>query len=190
MKLDVQVTADGPPLTLDVWTQQDSERVAEWLVATINLRVRRSMGADGEPFRRYSTRRMYVRLGSETARRLAPKGGVPVKGKDGTVISVRYDGGYAQYKRESRRGNIATGEVDLTLSGQMLREIRPTVVTETLVEVDHTGGSAVYGPGVDAKRPHMALAKDEVPKLDRLIESIVDAHLQAGRQSVPTEPIA
>lgn len=190
MKLDVQVSADGPPLTLDVWTQQDSERVAEWLVATINLRIRKSRGADGEPLRAYSTRRLYVRLGSETARRLAPKGGVPIKGEGGEVTSVRYDGGYAQYKRESRRGRIASGEVDLTLSGQMLREIRPTVVQETVVEVEHTGGSAVYGPAVDAKRPHMALAADEVPKLDRLIQSLVDAHLQSGRGSVPTEPIA
>lgn len=182
----MKATADGPPLTLDVWTQADSERVGAFFVGTINVRVQRGTGADGKPFRPYSTKRLYVAAGGETARRLAPKGGTPIKDKNGAVTSTRYDGGYAQYKRESRKGTA----VDLTLSGQMMREIRATVVTETDVEVQHTGGSAVYGPGVDALRPHLGITDDELAKLDRLILRLVDAHLQSGRAGVPTEPIA
>ena len=103
-KVDIKI-----PRTL--WTARDSLRLAQNTLAAIKLRTSRGIDANGVAFDGYSKKPpIYV---AKRGARLAPKGGRPSR----TGRSVYYQGGYQQYKRESRdRGSSSdSAEVDLVL---------------------------------------------------------------------------
>lgn len=170
---------------LDMWTEADSAAVAEAVVATIIGRIYQGQGADGEPFAPYSTRPTTISLGSETAMRLTPKGGQPVKDKTGKVTGVRYPNGYAQYKHESRRrsARAGTAEVDLTLSGQLVRSIRVVTADESTAVVGVTGAPQEYADALDSKRPFLGLTAAEAADIEEEVVARINAHV-AGTGAV------
>lgn len=187
MQLRISATRDKVPQDFDVWTAADSSAVGEVIVATIIERIYRGESANGEAFAPYSTRPLTVALGSETAMRLAPKGGQPVKDKTGKVTGVRYPGGYAQYKHESRRRSArgVTAEVDLTLSGQLVRSLRVVTADESSAVVGLTGTPQVYGEGVDARRPFLGITAAEAKDLEDEVVALMSRHVEGVGSTRP-----
>lgn len=152
-------------------------------VALIRRRTLEGIDADGRPFPAYSTRRIYISVERRgTGARLTPRGGKLSR----TGRTMRFDGGYAEYKRLSRgagalpQGGAATGptaEVDLTLSGEMLRSLHPEVVAPNEVMIQTSSRTADQAAGVEELRPFVGFsARDEV-LLGRLAESAVSDYL-------------
>jgi hypothetical protein len=99
----------------------------------------------------------------------------------GPIIGRHYRGGYAQFKRESRRG-VTGAVVDLTLSGQMLRQYRVIRVSRYSAEIGMTGQSRMYGPFTDAKRPWVGLSPGDVRALaPDLVACVEGAMARASR---------
>ena len=147
-----------------LWTARDTQRLAMNTLASIKLRTSRGLDANGRPFQRYSTKPLYV---AKRGARLSPKGGRPSR----TGKSVFYQGGYRQYKEESRRrgGGGDSAEVDLVLSGNMMnnlviKEATPTGFTIGLT--DH----AQYGYKVNMIREFLGLSPKDVEILVEAVE--------------------
>jgi len=163
--------------SVDLITKQDMLRLGQDIVVAINLRTLRGVDRHGQPFKRYSTTPIYV---AKRFARLAPKGGRPSKsGK-----SVFYSGGYAEYKRTSRRHSSAiagaTAEVDLTLSGALMRSIHVSRSTPTMVRVSTGAREALYGVHVNASRRFMGLSRKDKEALGADIEAIAEKRLAAA----------
>lgn len=180
--VSVRVRVSGPDLSeVTPWDEVAMRDVCEATASMVLVRAQRdrklATGAsmDSVP---YSTKPTTIYLKSETARRLAPKGGVPVKNAAGVVIGRKYEGGYAQYKRESARAEGVT----LTLSGQMFRSFTVKQVTAESGRVGLDGQPAEYGTYVDEARPWIGLSPDEVRAMDDIISEAVSA---AMRRTVP-----
>tara|TARA_R110000868_G_scaffold200654_3_gene448121 strand:+ start:3237 stop:3860 length:624 start_codon:yes stop_codon:yes gene_type:complete len=161
---------------------------------------REGRGLDDNPHKRYSTKPLSVYLGSETARRLKPKGGVPLyrkrrykaRGKSqstyllswkhydlGALIGRRYEGGYKQFKTESRKGlNERSVEVDLVLSGQLSRSLRVVRVQRTSAVVQVQGGSLKYAAGVNARRPWMGMSTGDINEARFAVAAVMLAYLE------------
>lgn len=147
-------------------------------------------GEDGTPLAPYSTRPMTVSYKSPTARRLKPKGGEPAygrghprrlirngrapAGRGWVVVGRYYEGGYAQYKQDSRKGP-RNAEVDLTLSGTLLRSIRVKRVGETSATIGATGAALAYAGAVDARRPFFGLSAEDREALDLVFSEAMAA---------------
>jgi hypothetical protein len=153
---------------------------------------REGRGLDDRGHRAYATEPLTVYFASETARRLRPKGGAPwharrgpraAQGRRGQVIGRRYDGGYGEYKRASRKGVAAGGiEVDLTLSGQLARSLDVTSVTRTRCVVTVRGAAVTYASGVDARRPWFGLSRRDYPLVEATAEELIRAHVTGQTQ--------
>lgn len=145
--------------------------------AVIVRRTLRGVSATGRPFKPYSTRPMTVSLSSGVALRLWPRGGEKSESGD----SVHYEGGYAEYKRESRQytgsEEGATAEVDLTLSGQMLRGIHVAMATDKGAVLQTGDSSADYAWAVQDVRPFMGIAPSERELVERLLAAQVARYL-------------
>lgn len=161
---------------------------------------REGRGLDDNPHKRYSKKPISVYFGSETARRLKPKGGTPLyrkrrykaRGKSqssyllswkhydlGALIGRRYEGGYRQFKAESRKGlSERSVEVDLILSGQLSRSLRVTNVRKTSAVIQVQGGSLKYAAGVNARRPWLGLSNNDKAQIQLAIADILRAYLE------------
>lgn len=182
----IRVTHTGR-LPVRVWDAQAQADLALVARAALIDRVGR-LGRDDkdQPFAGYSEAPVKVYYRTEAARRLKPKGGdefdwvkgprMPGGGYDASKIGQPggrfYADGYRGFKRESRLGSVGT-EVDLTLSGNMLRSIQVIRHNETVAVIGFTGDAREYGPHVDARRPFMALSPaneaEMVGEMPRLI---------------------
>ncbi len=150
-------------LPTSLWTARDSARLASDTLAAIKLRTAKGIDANGQGFKEYSTEPLYV---SKRGARLAPKGGEPTPSGE----SVYYEGGYKQYKHDSRkRSKLAgTAEVDLVLSGNMMSNLVIKSATSegfTIGLTQHAG----YGYYVNEKREFLGLSSADV---DVIIESV------------------
>ena len=116
-----------------------------------------------------------------TGRRLAPKGGkLSQSGR-----SMRFAGGYAEYKRLSRGSGAlpATGyaaaavgpssEVDLLLSGQLRRSIEVAQADEDSAVVQTGTQTATYAGAVNALRPFMGLAPGDRAQVEAVLTQAV-----------------
>jgi hypothetical protein len=173
-----------------VTDRQAMAEIGNALVLIIRRRTLQGRGADGRPFEGYATRRIYVNPNRGVGARLKPKGGVVTKGGRGKTM--RFDGGYAEFKRLSRgagatpRGGSAsapTAEVDLTLSGQLMRSIAPAQITDPAVVVQVGEGAAEYGEGVNERRPFMGLAPQEGPALEAVANAAVAGALRRATEA-------
>ena len=101
-----------------LWTAKDTMRLAQNALASIKLRTSKGLDADEEPFKEYSDTPIYV---STRGARLKPKGGRPSR----TGNSVFYEGGYQQYKEESRRRGSESDSAGVCqgLSGNMMNNL-------------------------------------------------------------------
>lgn len=159
---------------LDLLTIADMRSLGHDVVAIVHTRTLQGRDRYGANFKAYSTNAIYV---AKAGARLAPKGGRPSRsGK-----SVYYAGGYADYKRSSRRFNTAisgaTSEVDLTLSGQMMRSLHVAQATTTQVRVSLGAREALYGVHVNKVRRFMGLTRKEQAGLAVDLEAIVEKRL-------------
>lgn len=138
----------GGPRRRKLWTSRDMAELGQIAVAEIVVRTfTHGEGVDDRKFKRYSTKPIYV---SERLARLQPKGGRRTPG------GRYYAGGYAQYKKDSRSGNRPVGarnEVDLFLSGEMLRKFRVLRHNRKRAVIGLTGDPAFYGSYVNKARP-------------------------------------
>ena len=201
MNVKASLTISGPPMPRALFTAQDMAVVA---LAAEAATVRRSFdqgrGLDDRPHRAYSTRWLKLYKRSSTGRAMAPKGGRPfawVKGpkqRDGSYDEKRigqeagriYEGGYRQFKRESRKGLVSSegkssAEVNLTLSGQLARSVRIIRRTATSATIGITGKARLYGGYVDDARPFMGLSPKDQDALRETIADLIDAHLGSGK---------
>lgn len=150
-------------LPASLWTARDSARLASDTLASIKLRTTRGIDANGQKFDGYSTEPIYV---AKRGARLAPKGGEPTpSGK-----SVFYEGGYKQYKHDSRRRSrlAGTAEVDLTLSGNMMNNLvvkEATAKGFTIGLTRHAG----YGYYVNEKREFLGLTSQDIDIITRAV---------------------
>lgn len=142
-----------------VWTAKDSARLASDTLASIKLRTSKGIDANGEQFKEYSQEPIYV---SKRGARLAPKGGQPSR----TGKSVYYDGGYWEYKHDSRRRSSLAGsaDVDLVLSGNMMNNLVVKQATKQGFTIGLTS-KAGYGYYVNVDREFLGLSEDDVEML-------------------------
>jgi len=146
-------------LPRSLWTAQDSLRLASNTLASIKLRTGKGLDANGEPFKPYSTNPIYV---AKRGARLKPKGGRPSR----TGKSIYYEGGYQQYKNQSRRRGQSTdsAEVDLVLSGNMMNNLVVKEATASGFTIGLTK-HAQYGFAVNETREFIGLSPDDVEVL-------------------------
>ena len=147
-----------------LWTTKDSSNLAMNTLASIKLRTSNGIDAHGAKFKKYSTKPLYV---SKRGARLKPKGGEPTDSGKG----VFYDGGYRQYKHESRRRGSSSdsAEVDLVLSGNMMNnlEVKDATPTGFVIGLNQ---HAQYGYIVNETREFLGLSPKDVDILVKTIE--------------------
>lgn len=150
-------------LPRSVWTAKDSARLASDTLASIKLRTGKGIDANGESFDNYSTTSIYV---AKRGARLKPKGGRPSR----TGESIYYEGGYQQYKHDSRRRASRPGsaEVDLVLSGNMMNNLVVKKATKRGFTIGLTK-NAGYGYYVNESREFLGLSDKDV---EVLIEAV------------------
>jgi hypothetical protein len=147
-----------------LWTEKDTQRLALDTLASIKLRTSKGLDANDNPFTEYSTTPMYV---AKRGARLTPKGGQPSR----TGESIFYEGGYKQYKNESRRRGSSndSAEVDLVLSGNMINNLVVKEATEDMFIIGLTD-KAQYGYIVNERREFLGLSKKDVDVLVKAVE--------------------
>jgi hypothetical protein len=64
--------------------------------------------------------------------------------------------------------------VDLTLSGQLMREFMVVRTSRYSAVIGMTGQSREYGPYTDARRPWVGLSPENLPKLDIEVGAAVE----------------
>lgn len=150
-----------------LWTAKDTLRLAQNTLASIKLRTSRGLDADGRPFKPYSTTPLYV---SKRGARLKPKGGRLSR----TGESVYYEGGYQQYKEESRRRGSGSdsAEVDLVLSGNMMNNLIVKQATEDMFVIG-LSDKAQYGYVVNQDRQFLGLSPQDIEILVEAVEAEV-----------------
>jgi hypothetical protein len=151
-------------LPASLWSDKDAAGLAANIVAMIKLRTSKGLDADGEAFKGYSKKPLYV---AKRGARLAPKGGRPTRTGEG----VFYEGGYRQYKKESRRrgGADDSAEVDLVLSGNMMNNLVVKSATAKQIVIGLTK-HAQYGYAVNETREFLGLGEDDIDVIVRAIE--------------------
>jgi hypothetical protein len=151
-------------LPRSLWTAEDSLRLASNTLAQIKIRTGKGVDADGQPFKDYSQKPIYI---AKRGARLAPKGGRLSR----TGRSVYYQKGYAQYKEESRRRGRGgeSASVDLVLSGNMLNNFVVLEATKDRFRLGLTK-QAQYGYAVNEKREFIGLTPGEVQVIVKAVE--------------------
>ena len=170
----MKVTVEANVVTLEVGALIDKRgmrAIGNAGVALIRRRTSAGRGYSG-PFAAYSTRPIYITRGRGTGARLSPKGGRPSK----TGRSVYYAGGYAEYKQLS----TGSGVINLTLSGQLLRTVRVAKASASSVTIKAGNESVRYAGAVDAKRPFMGIAPDELGVIEAVASDEIDRVLRSG----------
>lgn len=146
-----------------IWTKADTQRLAMDTLASIKLRTSKGIDANGSPFTQYSRKRIYISVDKGTGARLKPKGGVLTK----TGKTMRFDGGYREYKHLSRKrgtvpGQTDSAEVDLVLSGALMNNLVVLSATRTRFVIGLTKHVRYYGYAVNAKREYLGLSPSEI----------------------------
>ena len=137
-----------------IWTAQNNQVNALNSIALIKMRTMKGISSKGARFKKYSTKKIYISL---RGARLKPKGGRLSR----TGKSMYFEGGYREYKKKSRLGNIQTAEVDLTLSGILMNSIQVKESTASSYTIGLARQGEPYGYYVNQKRPFMGLTKKE-----------------------------
>ena len=163
-------------LPSSLWTAKDSARLALNTLAAIKLRTSKGIDANGQPFDGYSKKPIYV---AYRGARLKPKGGRVSR----TGQSVYYEGGYDQYKRESRRhGAGSSALVDLTLSGILMNNLMVLEATDSRFIIGLTQHVRSYGYKVNAQREFIGLSPRDVNVLVSAVQLELTKKIKRGRR--------
>jgi|TARA_R100000482_G_scaffold124358_1_gene76916 hypothetical protein len=154
-----------------LWTSKNTLRLAQDVLASIKLRTSKGLDANGKRFKAYSTNPLYV---SKRGARLKPKGGQPTPSGE----SVYYEGGYQQYKHESRRRGSSSdsADVDLVLSGNMMNNLVVKEATKDRFVIGLTE-NALYGYRVNQTREFLGLSPSDVDVLLKAAEAELSKRL-------------
>lgn len=184
--LSFTVEVDGPIDASALTDRQSMLMIGNAMVAIIRSRTVAGADAKGRPFKGYATNPIYIPIGRGTGLRLAPKGGEVSR----TGRSMRFKGGYQEYKRKSRRPGVTprggassatTSEVDLTLSGQLMRSVHVAQATDDAVVVQTNDGTARYAGPVNDRREFMGIAPSDYDDLEAAAaDAIEDALRRKG----------
>ena len=163
-------------LPKNLWTQSDSQRLAQDTLASIKLRTSRGIDADGIKFDEYSTKKIYIPLNKGTGARLKPKGGTLSR----TGLSMRFDLGYKEYKEKSRRRGSSTdsAEVDLVLSGALMNNLVVLRATKTSFVIGLTSHVKYYGYAVNQKREYLGLTRQDIQILVATVQQVIREKLR------------
>lgn len=132
------VKISGPGIPTNLWDLQASRALALVAAGAVSKRTSDGRDVEDKAFAPYkSTGVMYVQKNGRMARRLSPKGGEPTRGGK----SVKYRRNYYQYRVDSG----ASGRVNLTLSGQLLRSVGALRVSREQIVIGVRGEAAIYG---------------------------------------------
>ena len=166
-----------------IWNKTDTLRLARDTLAMIKLRTSRGLDADGQPFKEYSRKKIYIPIGKGTGARLKPKGGqLTASGK-----SMKFEGGYKEYKELSRkRGNLNehsddSAEVDLVLSGALMNNLVILNAQDNKFTIGLTTHVQYYGYAVNAKRTFLGLSEQDVDILVATVQEIIFNHIRGKR---------
>ena len=163
-------------LPSSLWTARDSARLGLNTVAAIKLRTSKGIDADGQPFKPYSTSPIYIPRSGAV---LTPKGGIVSR----TGQSVYYQGGYREYKVQSRRHSASSSAlVDLVLSGAMLNNLVLMEATDARFIIGLTNRVRSYGYDVHADRPFIGLSPRDVNVLVSAVQAELTAKIKRGRR--------
>jgi hypothetical protein len=186
MALSFSVEVNGPFDALALTDRQAMIMIGNAMVAIIRDRTVQGVDAQGRPFKDYSTDPINIPIGRGTGFRLTPKGGEVSR----TGRSMRFKGGYAEYKRKSRKPGVVpiggassgtTSEVDLTLSGQLMRSVHVAQATDDAVVVQTGDGTAAYAGPVNDLREFMGIAPSDYDDLEAAAaDAIEDALRRKG----------
>ena len=162
-----------------IWTRADTLRLAQDTLASIKLRTSRGIDANGIKFDDYSEKKIYIPLRKGTGARLKPKGGeLTPSGK-----SMKFTGGYREYKQKSRRRGSSTdsAEVDLVLSGSLMNNLIVLQATETFFVIGLTNHVKYYGYAVNEKREYLGLTNRDVQILVAVVQEVIARKIERGR---------
>ena len=163
-------------LPTSLWSARDSARLALNTLAAIKLRTSKGIDANGQPFDGYSKKPIYV---AYRGARLKPKGGRVSR----TGQSVYYEGGYDQYKRESRRhGAGSSALVDLVASGVLMNNLMVLEATESRFIIGLTQHVRSYGYKVNAQREYIGLSPKDVNVLVSAVQAELVKKIKRGRR--------
>jgi hypothetical protein len=146
-----------------IWTKADTMRLALDTLASIKLRTSKGLDASGGKFKEYSKKKIYISVNKGTGARLKPKGGTLTK----TGKTMRFDGGYQEYKHLSRKrgtvpGQTDSAEVDLVLSGALMNNLVILKATKTHFVIGLTKHAKHYGYAVNEQREYLGLSPSEI----------------------------
>jgi hypothetical protein len=180
--LSLRVTVSGSVPT-QVTDRQAMVQIAQDVISIIRRRTNRGQSAEGKAFKPYSTRPTNIPVLNEpgVGRRLTPKGGKLSK----SGRSMRFAGGYAEYKRLSRGSGAlpATGyaaaavgpssDVDLLSSGELRRSIEVAQADADSAVVQTNTRTATYAGAVNALRPFMGIAPGDRAQVEAVLTQAV-----------------
>ena len=156
-----------------LWTAEDSAKVGFNTLASIKMRTSQGISAEGQPFKKYSTKPIYIGFNSDTGKRLKPKGGRRTKSGLSMFYAGGLSGGYHAYKVRSRKRRPNAGHsaiVDLTLSGQLMNNFIMTSATANGFTLGLTDHVKHYGYFVNRERPFIGLTEEDVETLVKAVE--------------------
>jgi len=203
--MSITIRRTGQPVPRDVWDDRAMAQVALAALAAVTERTfSRGLGDDDKPLKAYSTRPVTISFESDTGQRLAPKGGLPAygrghprrllvngnapRGKGWNITGRHYPGGYAEYKRSSRRGltnrmGTAGTSPDLVLSGNLARSVAILRSSRYGAVIGFKGSALTYGPATDETRPWFAHSPEDLQDLDETVTAVVqDAMTRSARR--------
>jgi hypothetical protein len=97
----------------------------------------------------------------------------------GRTVGRFYEGGYAEYKEQSRKGlNSNSVEVDLILSGQLSRSIALTAVGKTGVTISPRGAAVAYAGATHDKRNWWGISQRNFADLQAALPAIIGGAIQ------------
>ena len=165
-------------LPKQIWTRADTLRLAQDTLASIKLRTSRGLDADGIAFDDYSEKRIYIPLNKGTGARLKPKGGVLTKSRK----SMRFDEGYREYKKKSRKRGSSTdsAEVDLVLSGALMNNLIVLEASINRFVIGLTNHVKYYGYAVNEQREYLGLSEQDVEILVAVVQQVIAHKIQRG----------
>jgi hypothetical protein len=169
-------------LPAKLWSKADTMRLAQNTLASIRIRTSKGIDANGIAFKEYSDKKIYIPLNSGTGARLKPKGGVLSR----TGRSMRFDGGYREYKDKSRmRGRRNkyqddSAEVDLVLSGSLMNNLVVLKAERTRFIIGLTSHVRYYGYAVNDKREYLGLSQRDVQILFQTVKDEISRKIERG----------
>lgn len=152
---EIKVIVEGVDINLsEAFTDADVKAAAESALALMKRRiVQKGKLASGEPLPEYSTEKIYIPLaGVGTGPPFAkPRGGNVVVRKDGKPAkTMRFDGGYKEFREKAGLGT----QMNLTLSGNLMgKRFRVLSVRGLKAVVGWPSGSdsAIAAAGLDTR---------------------------------------